>query len=276
MTRRDVAALLLLLAIGAGVVVYFLLGPKALFPFHTGAVQPWSTQAPDWVAEEPGNPNVGDKYNIIYPDSTLTREMFASGHMPLWNPYNFAGLPHQANPLTATCYPINALRGVIDSVRFFGVSLGIHLFLAAAFAMLFLRMVGVRTGAALAGGLAFAFSGWMSVHVQHNYFVDTMTWLPLGLAGVEAVLQRRSRWGLMAVTFAIAMMFLAGFPQTAVISCYILLVWAGIGLIRIAREHDFQTAFSHGTFLAGFAALGLFLAGIQLGPTVEFMFEAWQ
>ena len=46
MTRRDAAALLALAAIGALFVVYFLFGSKALFPFHTGAVDPWRTNAP--------------------------------------------------------------------------------------------------------------------------------------------------------------------------------------------------------------------------------------
>ncbi|MEZ6194201.1 MAG: YfhO family protein [Planctomycetota bacterium] len=275
---RDVSALMVIAAAALLVALPFASGERVLFPFHTGAIAPWSSSAPEWVKDEPKNLVMSDKHAIIHPDLVFTRSEFDAGRVPLWNPHQFAGLPHEANPLTRVFYPPNLIFALTGPLRGYGISLALHLFLAASFGYLFGRTIALSRPAALFGGLAFAFGGWMSVHAQHAYFVDTMVWLPLVLASVERILRDRPRWALMGLSVGIGMMFLAGFPQTAVINCYLALAWGLVGLARRelavfrreGAEGLIDDSLRRGGALLVFALLGLALAAVQLGPTLDF------
>ncbi|MCB9832279.1 MAG: YfhO family protein [Planctomycetes bacterium] len=271
MKRADFGAIVVLLLLPAVLALPFLVGPLALFSFHSAALEPWSTVAPDLAASEPANRNVSDKQFILYPDLVFTAEQLREGWAPLWNPHNFAGLPHQANPMTATGYPFTALATFMDPMRAVAVISFAHLALAGLFAFLYLRSIKLRPGAALAGGLCWTFSGWMSVHFQNYCLITTMVWLPLALFAIERVLRRRPRWALMILALAIGLMMLAGFPQTAVINCWFILAYTLVGLIRLAMTDGVEVVLRRGGFLAAFALLGLCLAAVQLVPTAEFM-----
>lgn len=267
---RDCIPVLVLILLAAAFALPYTAGDKVLFPFHTSSVSPWNQTAPAEFSSEPVNHNVGDKHLIIHPDMTFTWRMIDEGRMPLWNPHNFAGIPHQANPLTATTYPLNALFGWLDPFRAYGVIAALHMLLLSIFTYAFLRALSISPGSALLGGIAMGASGWVSVHLHHSYFLHAFTWLPLGLLSVEKLLGDRPRWALMTLALAVGLMFLAGFPQTAVLNCWVLLVWAVVGLIRLARGSGLGFAARRGGLLAAFAAVGLAIAAIQLGPTAEF------
>ncbi len=270
MKRWDTLAVLVILGLGALLILPFIRGEKAFYPFHTGVVSPWDTRSPDWTRDEPHNFNAGDKHTIIYPDLTFTRHEFDEGHIPLWNPRNFAGLPHEANPLTGVFYPPTGLFAFGDILDRFAWSMALHLVLAALFAYMFLRSLGLRPLASLFGGMAFAFCGWIGVHLHHAYFVQAMVWLPLILFCIEVLLRRRHRWALMLLSVAVACMWLGAFPQTAVINTYVVAAYALVGLIRTGRRRGWKPAARLAGSITGFAALGLLIAMIQLAPTLEF------
>ena len=274
MKKTDFAALFVLLLAVAAMTWPLVAGDRVLFPFHTGTLEPWKSSAPEWVNDEPANYNVGDKHAIIYPDLTFSLSELRSGHLPLWNPHQFAGLPHQANPLTATTYPPNAIFGWFDPLRGFGISCVFHLLLAALFTYLFLRSITIGPGCALLGGLAFALSGWMAVHVQHQYFVHTMTWLPLMLFSVERLLRQGTRWTLLTLAIGIAMSLLAGFYQTAIINLYLVAAYTVVGLIVLARRHAPRIAVRTGGMILLFVLLGIGLGSVQFIPTAAFAVDA--
>ncbi len=270
MSRKDVYAVLILLAGTSLHALPFLKGPYALFPFHSHSQAPWSAESTDALSKEPSNPNVGDKQSIVYPDLVFTSEQLKQGRTPLWNPHNFAGLPHEAVPLAATAYPFTAIATLMDPIRAIALSMAIHLFLAAFFCYLFLRGVGVSSRAALLGGICWTFSGWMMVHVHHAYFVQTIVWLPLALFAIDRVLTSRPRWALMVLAVSIGMMLLAGFPQTAIVNLYFIAAYALVGLVRVARQEGAEVAIRRGRFLVLFGVLGLLLSSIQLLPTLDY------
>jgi hypothetical protein len=268
--RNDLYAVLLLLGAAVLLALPFLNGPYALFPFHSDSQAPWSTENPVGHKAGPKNVNMGDKHLIVYPDLVHTTNQFRQGHVPLWNPHNFAGLPHQAVPLSGTAYPFTALATLMDPVDAIALSMVIHLLLAALFCYIFLRGVQVSSRAALLGGVCWAMSGWMMVHVHNAYFVQAMIWLPLALFAIERILASRPRWALMVLSIAIAMMLLGGFPQTAIVNLYFIGIYTLVGLIRVARQEGSEVAIRRGRFLVFFGILGLLMAAVQLLPTLDY------
>ena len=44
--------------------------------------------------------------------------MIKSGHLPLWNPHQFSGMPFWADPQTALLYPLNLLVILLTDVPY--------------------------------------------------------------------------------------------------------------------------------------------------------------
>ena len=99
---------------------------------------------------------VWDGIAQYYPWRHFAAESLRSGHLPLWNPYQFCGTPFLANGQSAVLYPPNLLFWVLPVAVAFAWSAWLHLALTGWFSYLFLRRaVGLgRRGADPAGAVA--------------------------------------------------------------------------------------------------------------------------
>src|SRR4029079_14686332 len=104
-----------------------------------------------------------------------------------------------------------------DPLDFLLLSAALHRVLGGIFFYVFLLATGVRRSAAGVGALGFAFCGWIAAHLHNTPLVAVVAWIPLGLAGAEWLVRGRRKVGTIALAFSIAMQWLAGFPQFAVI-----------------------------------------------------------
>ncbi|MEE9392347.1 MAG: YfhO family protein [Planctomycetota bacterium] len=267
--RKDLAALFVIVLLGALCALPFISGEKVLYSKHPSSIDPWGLDAPDWVREEPKNDIVSDKHAIIHPDQVHTRRELDAGHVPLWNPHNFAGLPHQANPLTAVFYPFNLMMLRVNLLKSYGILAALHIFLAALFAYFYLRSIRVLPAAALFGGFAFALGGWMTVHHQHNYFVHAYVWLPLALGAIEHFLKSRGRWALILLSVSVACMFFAGFPQAAFNNALVIAIYTTVALAHCAMRQGVERALGRAGLLIGFGVIGILLAMVQLAPMFD-------
>ena len=132
-----------------------------------------------------------------------------AGQLPLWMPLIFGGYPLFADGELGMLYPPNVLLGFfLGAETFLQVSRALHVFLAGAFMIVFLRVLGVGRVGALVGGIAFAFGSFFVTQIQHENVVRSAVWLPLILAFVELALRstgwRRQQW-LIAAGLAMAM-----------------------------------------------------------------------
>src|SRR5262249_44495498 len=137
---------------------------------------------------------------------------------PLWNPWILGGAPHAANPLAAAFYPLTWLLLLVDPLDAPILSAAVHVFLAGVFFHLWLRCAGLRPWPSLFGALAFALSGWVAGHLQTTPLVAVLAWLPLALCGIELRRGGASAWSLLLTSGALAMSWLAGFPQLAALA----------------------------------------------------------
>jgi hypothetical protein len=137
------------------------------------------------------------------PRSCLLGRALASGHVPLWNPYEMAGTPFAADPQSGWLY----LPSMLTSWAF-GCGGGLRAFivlnpiLAGVGLWWFLRKEGLGRIASTAAGLSLAMSMATSLVAISLPFAGTLAWTPFVLVGASGFLSSRgwSRFGWLALT----------------------------------------------------------------------------
>src|SRR5438067_9926739 len=113
MLRRCRADALALAALAAVVLAFFwdvLIGPRVLLPADVlYSVAPWSGLPEATAHAVPHNALIGDAIlqNVAW--KSFARAAFARGELPLWNPYEFAGMPFLAGGQSGSLYPLGAI-----------------------------------------------------------------------------------------------------------------------------------------------------------------------
>lgn len=160
--ERLMAAGFLVAVVSAYVAVWY--------PVFTGAVHlfspdilydviaPWGSgpghrQAQNWL--------LGDQSLQFVPGQQLIREALFAGRPPFWNEYAFQGSPLYADGLSAALSIFTLMALPFPLGQGYSIAMVIKLPVAALGTYLFLRQVGVRGVAALAGAVIYAGSSWM-------------------------------------------------------------------------------------------------------------------
>jgi hypothetical protein len=259
----------LLIGLVAAWASWIRLGGKAYLPRHTSARDlPYALARPD-VPPQPFNRAMTDPMNLILPDHAFAKRELEAGRVPLWNHGILAGVPHAANPITATFYPPNLLVAFFDPLDFLLFTACLHVVLAGVFFQLWLGAAGLRPSATIVGALGFALCGWMAAHLHNTPLAAVVSWIPLGLAGVEWAASGRTKRGVLAIAISVAMQWVAGFPQFAVIGTLTLAVHA-LASMALARGAGSVGARARtGGWILAAAVLGLMLAWVQIHPTLD-------
>jgi hypothetical protein len=79
-----------------------------------------------------------------YPWKKFILESLHAGEIPLWNPYQFAGVPFLAAGQSSALYPFSIIYYLLPLPRAYGVFTVVQFFLAGLFTYIFLRALGVE------------------------------------------------------------------------------------------------------------------------------------
>ncbi len=113
---------------------------KGLLPIPLGALvggyYPWRDEI--FLGREAGFPiknfAIRDVIRQLYPWRQLAVEEFKKAQFPLWNPYNFTGMPHLANIFVAAFYPFNIIFFVLPFPLAWGIYIAVQpIFVGLAF-----------------------------------------------------------------------------------------------------------------------------------------------
>lgn len=268
----DALALAILLFV---VLLFFrdvLAGPRVLLPVDVlYRIPPWSGLSEASAQVVPHNELIGDAIlqNVAW--KSFARGSLARGELPLWNPYEFAGMPFMAGGQSGSLYPLGFLFYLLPVAYAYGPFLALHLFLGGAMLYAFARRLGARPAAALVGALGFAFSAFLVVSFTWPMIVSAAVWLPGLLLCEELIVARaecRRSWvGQLALGLVggvgLALQLLAGHLE---ISFYVgfCLLFYGVGRLIVGRVPLRALA-----PLALMALLGPALAAVQLVPFHE-------
>lgn len=231
----------------------------------------------------------GDLHLYFYPYWVEVARELRIGHLPVWNPYLFAGAPLLANSQVGVFYPLNwpfwllfpALPARVTTAIHWSVVL--HVVIAGLTLYGVLRRMGLSLWSAALGGLTYAGSGFVGTHVEHLNQLQALSWLPLlfmpGWTWTPRLRVRGSPLKLSlphpASIAAMAMILLAGHTQMAFIAAVALFLWSLVLRVPFGRERDERWPGVWWRPLSGWAlaVTPFFLAGVvaavQLVPTLE-------
>ncbi|MBK6942404.1 MAG: hypothetical protein IPH13_19695 [Planctomycetes bacterium] len=266
--RTRTAALVFVL-LGLCVFGRSLLPGRLFVPMHTERLEPWRSElAPERSRELAQGEYAAqsDKLISFRADDAITIEAVRHGRLPLWNPTNAGGVPHLAQGLYGALYPPHLLFALLSPEHAYGWLALLHHVLAALFMFLWLRKLGAGDVGALIGGIAFSFSGTLLGRAHYYQYIETLTWLPLGLWCVEHWFEGR-RVALFALAPLTGLVLLVAWPQLA---AFVLNAWAIVVLIKALRS-DLLLAPRH---LVGGALVAIALA-VACAPLLPDRLIAW-
>lgn len=208
-----------------------------------------------------------DLQYYFYPYHKLVADIVAAGHLPLWNPYAFGGMPLIADGQTALFYPPNALFFLLPAEHALSLAVLLHYGIAGAGAYAYARQLRLAPMAAALAALSFMFNGFLVSRVVHYSIMAGAALVPLLFWAVDRLLLRPSRARFALAAAAIAVQTLAGHPQVPLYTAVALgLYCATIAVLRwrLRWRALVPLVLLAGTYVAGYA-----LAAIQLLPWIE-------
>ncbi len=240
--------------------------PAAFEPKHptllaTGVLSFWIAilSLPVWTGKFIGGA-YSDQYHTGYAfRDWLASEFKRTGHIPLWNPEIFGGLPFVGAMHGDIFYPTAWLRLILPTGIAMDLGFIVHYVLAGLFMYLLLRQFRVSWAGAVTGGFAYQLSGVIGSYVQpgHDGKLFVTALLPLALIGLVMGMRDRrvEGYGVLGLAVGLAMVS----PQAQM--TYYLLITAGMFALYLAfgerpREEPLRPRLQ---------SLGLALAAVVLG-----------
>ena len=196
------------------------------------------------------------------------------GHVPLWNPEIFSGMPYVAAIGTGdVLYPTAVLlRHFLPTPAAINIGFFVHYVLAGLFTYLFLRSLRVSWTGSVVAGLSYQLSGLIASYVQpgHDGKLVVSALLPLVLLGLVFGMRDRRPGGYAIAALGTGLSILTQHVQIT----YYLLIAAGLFALYLTfgtgpaatGERARRLSFALVAVLLGFG-----LAAIQLFPAFAYM-----
>ncbi len=237
----------------------------------------------------PSNLADTDTYNTLLPWHTYLGNQLHAGHLPLWDPTRFVGVPFAADASTGTFYPPNWLYA-FGHVAAVGTAIWAVTILASLLlAYWFLRVLRLHPYAASLGAIVWTFSGFMMAWSTSDPVLGAAVWLPMALGGVELARRGDRGRGAIVAGVALALSALAGQPLVAYFVWLATGLWAVVAMVSAAAEVRRSGRAAHGAHgaqgapgaaiqelvrgaltMAGTYGIGLGLASIQIFGALEY------
>ncbi len=194
-----------------------------------------------------------------------------AGRFPLWNPYEFLGMPFVATLQSAMFYPMNWLCAVLPICLAINLVIILDLFLSGLFSYLWARRFGLSWLGAIVAAAAYVFGAPQILHIfaGHWDFLAMMPWIPCILLCVEMLVGGGFQPPAIVLgAVAVAMEWFGGNPQYAFYGGIAAVLYLA-GRLWQRRELGARGAARVvGSFVLIYV-LGSALAGVQLMPALE-------
>lgn len=213
-----------------------------------------------------------DVFRYFYPTADYLHDELRRGHLPLWNPYQYAGQPFLGLHVTAALYPPNlVLMGLLRAGQALAAHAILHTLVAGCFTWLFAARLGLGRAACLAAAVAYMLSAPLRLGIYMVPFLSNAAWLPAILWALHGLLTEvRASWAVGLAAF-LSLAFLSGHAQGFVYEAQFALAYGLFGLAFVAprgrRLRVVGLALASGVLALGFVAP-------QLLPALEFTREA--
>jgi len=204
-----------------------------------------------------------------YPFVAAVVRAWHEHHIPLWTPHLFAGFAIGGEPVAGSFYPPHVIVGLLHpsgnlSMYQLELLFVAHYWWAALGMYSLARRESGSVAGAMVAGVAYGFGGFMAGHAEHYPIVAVMAWAPwAALWSRRWMDEGRAGYGMLSAV-AVAMIALAGAPQSATYAVLVLEAY-----ILLSRRVSLRRLLGHWSFLALAALLSLpqIIATLQLTST---------
>ena len=205
-----------------------------------------------------------DLSRYFYPLRYLMVEQVKAGHLPLWNPYIFCGMPFLATLQICFFYPLTLIYYLLPFNLAFNYYIILHYFLAAGFMYLLMRHYEQSRRTSVFTGIVFAFSGYLLSVSNMNTSLSSVIWLPLAVLFYDRLIKEQRFLNLAVLGILLAVQFLGGEPTIIYLTLWFLFFY---GILFSDRSWKKFFRNLRGLFFSGLIALGLIV--VQLLPFLE-------
>jgi hypothetical protein len=199
------------------------------------------------------------------PFRVAAAQIVRAGHLPLWDPYIFSGMPLFATAQVGILYPLNWFYVLFSTATATNLMVVGTYVVAALGAYLYARQIGAAIIGAVITSLAWQFGGAVVGQISHINIVHTAALLPWVLWSVDRYAARAGIKRGATISVFIAVQFFAGHQQAFVNS--LLLVSAYVTVLALSNRELRRRYLTCFVFLA----TGLLLAAVQILPTYELL-----
>jgi len=217
-----------------------------------------------------------DMMYFSYPVRVFAATSMAMGHLPLWNPYTFSGMPFMADIQTTVLYlPCAALALFVrdGGLNFYWLEFMViaHYVFAGWGMYMLASSLDLQRAPALFAGAAYMLSGFMITHAIHQQIITMVAWFPLVTMLFRISLTQASWRPAFLCALLLGHSTLAGYPQLslyfhAFLFAYFLFLLLGAHRGRALLSRPACVLAAKAAVIVG---LGLAVAAIQLLPTAE-------
>jgi len=233
------------------------------------------------IAEDQASLKNGDFSGQFVAFGAYQYERMSQGEIPLWNPYNNAGLPFIADTQAAVFYPPRwitmGLSSLADEWSYNALQLEMtfHVLLYTLLMYAFVRRLTLRHKqshfASFTAAIIIGYGGYTTSYPPLQLAVlEAATWFPLSALGIlEATRTDKlsMRWIAMA-GFGLGLSWLAGHPQTSWFMTYMLVAYLAY---RCYKHKIGWQSFIVGLIGFGFITIGV--TAVTFLPGIEYLLQ---
>jgi hypothetical protein len=212
-----------------------------------------------------------DTSRLNMPLRFFDRQAFASGALPLWNPYMFAGFPSLGESESGVFYPASLfIHFPGDFFHWYSIEAVVHYIIAGVGFYLWLKRRGEHPATSAFLAATYCTTPFLIFHVTAFGLFTSIVWLPWYLLIFENGMngQHPFRSGLWLALF-LGIMLLSGSVQAAYLGMLGLILYA-LGIViaqpdSISRKRAFVRAIA----VLAPCIIAPFIAAIQIIPLAE-------
>jgi hypothetical protein len=220
-------------------------------------------------AQRPGlrRPMDADLWGYFHPKMWWSSVEIDAGRLPLWNPYEFGGLPLLGMAQPAAAYPLRQLAFDFFPGAALDAYMVLHYVLAGVFAFAAFGPLGLAPPGRAVATAAWVFSALNLESHYHPNRLAPLAWVPLLFALFVRSLERPGPRTAGGFGLVAAMTLLAGYPEYLLDAAICLVVFWPLAA-RALGGWPGGAARTLG-WLAVAAGVGAALAGLQLGTVLQ-------
>lgn len=208
---------------------------------------------------------------FFIPPKYLWVQLAKSFHLPVWNPYNYSGIPLLATIQPGIFYPPHIFYLFLPFNVVWNWVIILHFAFSGMTTYLFLRYLKASREASFAGGITFMLSGYLlSVHnlIPHLFAVS---WFPLVILNFLKYFELKKVKHLVFTSLFLTMQFVAGAPEIVLMTVVVLCIML-IFLKSFIEESS--SCFYRFKILFAVLLLCFLMSSVQLLPFYELKLQS--